>query len=283
MIRAALILCALVFASLAGAADREVVRVGDETISEADMLFMISSSAGDSGDGMRTGLALVQMGMRERTEMAGQMANELMYAEAARAAGLHKNPDAERMLRWQEIRALAGIYLAEISASWDLSDTAAKKYYEGHPDEFVQAEAVKMRYLALPPSFSEASAKSLSPDLTTIESYAARCGISVDLSVISQSDWMEKGLVRAEFEAPFFSKDRIGIIEPIKSEGVYYLIEITERRPPRQMSWEKSSTEAKQRLQRYLLVLEAEKLKSRYPVSIDERALAELGAAQPGK
>ncbi|MDR1916643.1 MAG: peptidyl-prolyl cis-trans isomerase [Synergistaceae bacterium] len=269
--------CVGVFLGAAWAADNEIARVGNEIIYDSDMLFMISSSAGDQGDGMRTGLALIQMDKRARLEMARKMADELLYAEAARAAQLHESPEVSRMLRWQEIRTLAGLYLAEISATWDLSDAAAKKYYDAHPEEFIQAEAVKMKYLALPASFDVAQIVITSPDLATIEAVAEKYFISADLSSIGHSDWMERGLVRAEFEAPFFSGDRVGVLDPIKSEGVYYLVEITERRPPRQMPWEEVSTEARQRLERHLLTAEAEKLKSRYPVRIDEKALTELG------
>jgi hypothetical protein len=278
-----LIMCALIFAAPSGAADREIARVGDEAISDADMLFMISEGAGDSGDGMRTGLALVQMDKRARAEMAGQMANELMYAAAAREAGFDKTPEAARMLRWQEVRALAGLYLANISASWDLSDAAAKKYYDGHPDEFVQAEAVRMRYAALPPGSDDLYPGLASQDLTTLEIAAASIGVSVDLSSVSQSDWMEKGLVRAEFVTPFFSSGRIGVLAPVKLDGTSYLIEITDRRPPRQLSWDEASHEARQRLQRYLLASEAERLKAKYPVRIDEGALMDLGSAASGK
>ncbi|MDR1885655.1 MAG: peptidyl-prolyl cis-trans isomerase [Synergistaceae bacterium] len=265
------------------AEERNVAVVGDLGITERDLLFMISANAGDEGDGLRTGMALVQMDERARIEMINQMADELLLSLAAREAGLDRNPAAEQMLRWQEIRTLAGLYLADASRRWDTGEAAARKYFGDHPEEFAQAEAVRMKYIALDPG---EDMDALSSDIASgagLRDVAQKRNVPLDSQGFTESEWMERGLVLREFEDAFFSTDGVGLLPPIKSDSAIYVVEITARRPKRQMSWEEAAPEAAGRLQRFLLRNEIESLKQRRPVSIDVEALNGLGRIEPAE
>lgn len=276
-----IVLASFLLVIAAFAAERELARVGKEKISEEDMLFMISAQVGDEGDGMKTGLALVQMGERERQEMIGQLSDELLLAQAAKEAGLHKKPDTVRLLRWQEIRTLAGLYLTEASRKWDTGDDAVRAYYDAHPEEFMQAAAVKIKYLILPASLDVASADIGEAD--TLSSLAEKYQLKPDSEGFQESEWLEKGFVKKEFEAAFFADEMIGLLSPTVSDGLTYLIEVTQRREPQLLAWEESALEATQRLQRALLKEEIETLKKTHPVKIDEVVLSELGGTKREK
>ncbi|MDR3332951.1 MAG: peptidyl-prolyl cis-trans isomerase [Synergistaceae bacterium] len=274
-ILAVLFLCAWSF-PLQGA-EKNIALVGEDAVTEDDMLFMISANAGEEGDGLKTGLALVQMGDGERLEMANQLADEILLSLAAKEMGLDREPGAAKMLKWQEIRALAGLYLAYASKSWDIGEDAARNYFESHRDEFAQAEAVKMRYLALPDG---SDANSLSMDISKsldLGSIAGKHGLPPDSPVLAESEWLERGLVGRDFDEALFSSDAVGVLPPLNSGGSLYIIEITDRRPKRMLSWEESSQEAAQRLGRSMLRQEIEKLRLKHPVSVDRMALSDIG------
>lgn len=264
----------LVFASISWA-ESQIASVGKEKISDADMLFMISSNVGDNGDGMRTALALVQMGDKARLDLVNQLVDELLFATAAREKKLHMDAETARMLRWQEIRTLAGLYLADVSQTWDTGTTAVKKYFDEHPEEFVQAEAVKIKYLMLPTSYDNAILMDIERG-EPFQSVAGKYYLTTEPGGFEPSAWMEKGLVKPEFAGAFFSSKQIGRLSPLQIEDVVYIVEITERREPRQLSWEEAQAEASQRLQRYLLKQEVERLKKTHPVKIDNNALSDL-------
>lgn len=273
-----LLICALTLLPGQGKADETVVKVGGDKISEADLIFLIG---GGGADAMQTGLALVQMDMKAREELANRVAEQVLLALAARERKLHQKPEIARMLRWQEIQELAGAYLAEIGASWDLSEPTVKKYYDEHPDEFIQAEAVKIKYIALPRDADAAEViaalKAGSDFAQTSAKYGDR---NAPLEGAAESGWLEKGLVRKEFESAFFSSKTTGLLDPIKTDADTYVVEITSRREPELLPWNEAKDEARQRLERTLLKNEIEKLKKAHPVVVDERALRNLGGVE---
>lgn len=260
-----------------------VVSVGDEKVSQDDLLFMIASNVGDDGDGMKTGLALVQMDAKARSDFANQVADEMLFALAAREKELHKDPNTVRMLRFQEMRTLAGLYLADASRNWDISDTAVKQYYEENPLEFMEAEAVKIKYLLLPDTLDANDIVAQAKSGLDLKSIAEKHALSGDSYGLNESEWMEKGLVKKDFETAFFASDKTGLVDPIPAANGTYLVEITARREPRKLSWEEARMEASQRLQRFLLKQEVETLRKKYPVNIDEKFLQQLGGAETAK
>lgn len=275
-----ILLCALFFSPLRSSADETavVVKVGGEGITEADLLFLIG---GGEADAMQVGFALVRMDMKAREEMANHAADQLLLALAAREGKMHLKPEVARLLRWQEIQILAGAYIAQTGAGWDLSEPAAKRYYEEHPDEFIEAEAVKVRYISLPKGTDPGEVLSVlrggADFVRTKMKYETK---DASLDGVSESSWLQKGLVRREFEEAFFSSKAIGLLDPVETDTHTYIIEITSRRESAPLSWDEAQDEARQRLERALFKSELEKLKKSHPVAVDEKALRNLGGAE---
>lgn len=274
-----LLLILLLTSVLSGAVleERKIAQVGKEAITERDLLFLLSTNVGDQGDGMRTALALVQMDERARLEMTEGFADQLLLSMAAQRKKLHEDPEIARIIRWQEIQTLAGAYLAEIGSAWDLSEEAAKSYYEEHPDEFIQAEAVKIRSFMMTASADVtilAKAASVNPDFDEL---AHQYDIAEDALGMTESPWMEKGLIGGDLERLLFESDVRGLLSPITSEAGTRVIEVTDRRPARLLTWEEARVEARQRLQRFYLRREIETQRSATPVSIDVEVLNQLG------
>lgn len=266
----------LVFLAGVFAGERRIVSIGSETIDTDDVLLRVSAGVGDSGDGLRTGLALVQMGERGRKELVGQMTDELLCAIAAKDQALDRDPEVARMLRWQEIHTLAGLYLTAAARSWDLGDASVHRYFDQHPEEFVDAEAVRIKYLTMKLEYSVDSFRQESKSGATLADIAKKHAEHLIESDLIESDWMEKGLVRQEFAPFFFTTTETGLLDPIVAKDAIYLVDIVERRPPRQLFWEEARPEASQRLHRSLLQQEMDVLRKRYEVQVDEKMLEAL-------
>ena len=261
--------------------DRNIVAVDGERITERDVIFTISVSAGDGGDGLRTGMALLQMDERARVDLINRLTDELLLSIEARNRGLDKDPAASSMLKWQEIQSLAGLYLADASRSWDTSEEAARKYFDDHPEEFVQAEAVKMKYLETDAGSGIADLSLDAAPGADLRVIAERKKIPLDFPGLTESEWIERGFSDGKFDDAFFSSEVIGLIPPIESDNKVYFVEITSRRPPRQLSWSEAAPEAAERLRRFLLKEEIGRLRSKHAVSVDIEALNGLGGIEP--
>ena len=124
---------------------KTVVTVGNETLSDREMLQLLQSSA--NGNIMMVGLMLTQSTLADRTEMANQMADTMLFAEGARLDGLTEREDIAFKLKWQRIQLLVEAYINERSQKWDMSEKAMKDYYNSHKDEFVQAEGAHVRHI----------------------------------------------------------------------------------------------------------------------------------------
>ena len=126
---------------------KTVVTVGNETLSDREMLQLLQSSA--NGNIMMVGLMLTQSTLADRTEMANQMADTMLFAEGARLDGLTEREDIAFKLKWQRIQLLVEAYINERSQKWDMSEKAMKDYYNSHKDEFVQAEGAHVRHILM--------------------------------------------------------------------------------------------------------------------------------------
>ncbi|MDR3355385.1 MAG: peptidyl-prolyl cis-trans isomerase [Synergistaceae bacterium] len=260
--------------------ERNIAAVDGEHITERDVIFTISVSAGDDGDGLRTGMALLQMDERARIDLIDRLTDELVLSIEAKSRGLDKDPAAASMLRWQEIQSLAGLYLADASKGWDTSEGAARKYFDDHPEEFVQAEAVKMKYIEIDTGSDAIALASGAVSGDGLLAIAERGKLPLDSPGLTESEWIERGFSSGKFDDAFFSNDAIGIIPPIESDNKIYLIEITSRRPPRQLSWNEAAPEAAERLRRHLLKQEITRSRDKHAISIDIAALNGLGGIE---
>ena len=275
-ISAVFVFVTIFYVSSAFAADETVLTVGSVKLSETDVLQMLASTAG--GNKMMVGMILGQSTVKERKEVVGQMADAVLFAEAAKSAGLDRRSDIAFQINWQTMQTLLQAYLQQLSAKWDMSDKAMRTYYDNHKQEFVQAAAAQARHIL---TETESDALSAALQIYKTKDFAkVAAEYSRDPNTANNGGelgWVEKGLMTASVDKAIEGAKIGSLVGPVKSEFGWHIIEVTARRDAKQLTFEEASEEVVQRLQRQYIDNELDALKKKHKVVIDEKLLENLG------
>ena len=248
-ISAVFVFVTIFYVSSAFAADETVLTVGSVKLSETDVLQMLASTAG--GNKMMVGMILGQSTVKERKEVVGQMADAVLFAEAAKSAGLDRRSDIAFQIKWQTMQTLLQAYLQQLSAKWDMSDKAMRTYYDNHKQEFVQAAAAQARHIL---TETESDALSAALQIYKTKDFAkVAAEYSRDPNTANNGGelgWVEKGLMTASVDKAIEGAKIGSLVGPVKSEFGWHIIEVTARRDAKQLTFEEASEEVVQRLQR---------------------------------
>lgn len=269
---------AIAMATAAFAADGSapVIQVGSQSLNENEVLQVLGSSAG--GNPMMVGMMLAQATSKDRLEMANQIADALVFAEAAQKAGIDKNPDTAFKIKWQTIQTLVEAYLGEAGKKLDVSEKAMKKYYDGHKSEFIQAPASHVLHILCE---TEKEASEVKAEIEKTKDFAkvATAKSKDPNSAPGGGDlgWVEKGTLDKDFEAAADAAQLNELVGPVKSAYGWHILKVTERRPQKQMTYDEAVQEVSQRMQRNFIDEQLQAAKKSIEVKIDQKALDNLG------
>ena len=274
-----LAICSLVFilgASGAMAADKPILTVGSSALNEKEVLNLMATTTG--GNEMMVGLMLAQSTLKDRVDLVNQMAHALLFAEAAKRRGLESRPDIAFQIKWQTMQILTQAYFEQNSAKWDMSEKAVRNYYETHKNEFYQAPASHARHIL---SQTEGDALNAALEVYRTKDFAkAASEYSRDPNSAKNGGdlgWVEKGMMVAPVEAAIEGASIGSLVGPVKSDYGWHIIEVTERRPGKQLNFEESAEMVVQALQKHYFENELKELQAKFSVNIDEEALKNLG------
>jgi len=266
----------LVAASAAMAADKPVLTVGTSTLDEKEVLNLMATTTG--GNQMMVGLMLAQSTLPERVDLVNQMAHALLFAEAARSKGLEARPDIAFQIKWQTMQILMQAYFEQNASKWDMSEKAVRNYYDTHKEEFYQKPGAHTRHIL---SQTEGDALNAALEVYKTKDFAKVASeYSRDPNSAKNGGdlgWVEKGMMVAPVEAAIEGASVGSLVGPVKSDYGWHIIEVTERRPGKQLSFEESAERAVQGLQKQYLENELKELQAKFGVTIDEEALKNLG------
>ena len=266
----------LVAASAAMAADKPVLTVGTSTLDEKEVLNLMATTTG--GNQMMVGLMLAQSTLPERVDLVNQKAQTLLFAEAARSKGLEARPDIAFQIKWQTMQILMQGYFEQNASKWDMSEKAVRNYYDTHKEEFYQKPGAHTRHIL---SQTEGDALNAALEVYKTKDFAKVASeYSRDPNSAKNGGdlgWVEKGMMVAPVEAAIEGASVGSLVGPVKSDYGWHIIEVTERRPGKQLSFEESAERAVQGLQKQYLENELKELQAKFSVNIDEEALKNLG------
>lgn len=259
--------------------EEPVIRVGQETVGSREMLQVLGMNVG--GNEMALGMALYRMDQKARQEFADQLADALLLARAAEAKGIALEPSVAAALRWQRIRTLSQAYLERVAGTWDTGEQALKRYYDGHRDEFVQAEAVHVRHIL---TEDEGTARKALLRLVGGEDFAkVAADLSQDKGTAERGgdlEWVERGQTPKPFEDLAFASKTGSVAGPVKTDFGWHVLQVLEHRAAKALSFQEAKGEVAQRLQRSYLEQTLKKLREQTPVTVDTKALSGLGGIQ---
>ncbi len=232
----------------------------------------------------------VARGIRLPLENAAQMASfvdqaflsDLLF-EKARAKGLDRSPKVRQDLAVFTTDLLAGeAYQALVEEkAKQISEEELKAFFAAHGDTFREPEQVRVSRIIVQ---TEPEAKAVFAELRKGKDFAALAKAkSVDqMSAQSGGDlgFLSRG-VFPEMDSVMFSLKPNQTSNPVPFRNAYCLLKVTERKEARLKTYEEARSDVQTRLHaekvRNALEETIALLKKTYPVTLDEKALEQLG------
>lgn len=273
-----------------------LAKVGDRAITLGDYVSALERM--DSFDRLR-----YQTKERRKLLLDEMIDVELLAREAERQ-GIDKEPETQAYLR-QLMREEVLRQLRDAQPRADqVPASEVRSYYEAHPEEFADPERRRVAVIALKDEKTAqavleevqgadgkrwgtvARARSVLPKATE----GTPLEFEGDLGLTSSNE-AERGQnvrVPKEVREALFTIDEPGAVHPkvVPAEGRFYVVRLLSKSPARQRTLEEADTVirvrlVKQRVEQAERALE-EELRKKYPVTIDEAALAQLKLPEPG-
>lgn len=179
-----------------------------------------------------------------------------LFSQAAKAAGMEKEPAIKTRLDYVQQEYLANEYLRRKAAkAVVVSDEELRDYYKNHISEFKPPEEIKARHILVKTEaqankildkikggadFSEVARKQ------SIDPAAAKGG---RLQMPNGSDWLPKGTFEKGFEYELFKLSKGDVGGPVKSQFGWHLLKVEDRRQPDTASFVQVRGFIKKRLQ----------------------------------
>ena len=262
------------------AAPNVISQVGQETITDGDLRFILSQHA--NGNEAMAMIMMAQMSEEEKIDFVSQITDALLLAQAAQRKGYQLEDSVARRLRWDAIQTLSQAYMTQVAGNWDLSEKAMETYYETHRDEFVQNEAVHVRHVLVD---SQERARSILLRAMSGENFAEMAAKeSLDQGSARKGGdlgWLGRGQATHSFEEVAFSLKAGRLGGPVESDFGWHVLEVLERREHRALSYAEARPLVAQALQQSYMKAEIESLRAVEGYAIDEEAAKSLGLMAP--
>lgn len=216
-----------------------VAKVGDQTITEADLTFAAEDMAQD----------LSQMPPDERRAFLVRILVDMkVMSEAARAQGMDKTEIFAQRLKYLEERALRRAYFNDEIAK-GITEEAARAEYDKFVAAFKPQEEVHASHILVE---SEDKAKELKAELDKGADFATLAKAnSIDPGKDNGGDlgFFAKGQMVPEFETAAFALKNPGdISEPVKSQFGWHIIKLDEKRESSPPTFEQVAPQIQQQL-----------------------------------
>ncbi|MCA1960585.1 MAG: peptidyl-prolyl cis-trans isomerase [Desulfomonile sp.] len=214
-----------------------------------------------------------------RKKILDEVISFMLFAEAAKAKGIDKEPAIKTRLDYTQTEYLSREYfrrqMAEIPP---VSEAEMKAYFKDHAQEFKPPEEIKARHILLQ---TEADANKVLAEVkagkdfeelarkNSIDPAAASGG---RLALPDGREWLPKGTFEASFEHALSKIPKGQVGGPIKTQFGWHILKVEDRRQPEMPSFVQVRSAIKNRLEEQkraeLHRKITEELKKTYPVTI---------------
>ncbi len=214
-----------------------------------------------------------------RRKILDEVVTFTLFAEAAKAEGIDKEPAVKTRLDYAQTEYLAREYFRrKLEKTPLVAEEDLRAFYKEHTDEFKPPEEIKARHILVG---SEAEAKKLLEKLEDGADFAELAKKhSIDpaaeeggrLRAPGGNEWLPKGSFEKSFEHVLFKIPKGELGGPVKSQFGWHILKVDDRRQPAVPSYVQVRSAIKNRLEERkrneLHEKTAEELKKTIPVEI---------------
>ncbi len=276
----AMIVVALV-AAMAGTAvasdGKPIVSVGSDKVGEEELLSLVVRQSGVQKQMMP--FLLAQMTLEQREELVDQVVTSLLLSQAAMMEGLYLDEDVALTLRWNRANTLAQAYINKVARDWSFKREDLQEYYEAHTDDYYVPEQAHVRHILVE---TEGEASRILLEVMTDESAFAEVARTKSIDTGSAQKggdlgWISPGQTVPAFDELVFSMKQDSIKGPVESRFGWHVVQVLEKKPGHQLNFEEALPQIREDIMQWYLDQEVEKLKGRFNVEVDRKALSNLG------
>jgi peptidyl-prolyl cis-trans isomerase C len=191
-----------------------------------------------------------------RKKILDEVVSFMLFAEAAKAAGIDKEPAMKTRMEYQDIQLLAREYFQrQLSAKPPISEEELQGYYKDHISEFTPPEEIKVRHILVK---TEAEANKALEEAKSGKDFAELAKkYSIDPAaasggVLAQADgrdWLPKGTFEKSFEYTVFQIPKGQIGGPVKTQFGWHVLKVEDRRQPETPAFVQVRSAIRSRLQ----------------------------------
>lgn len=214
-----------------------------------------------------------------RKKILDEVVSFMLFAEAAKAQGIDKEPAIKTRLEYLQTEYLAREYFRRYLAKTpQVSEETLTAYYKDHLSEFKPPEEIKARHILVK---TEAQANKIMDELkggkdfielakkNSIDPAAASGG---KLELPDGRDWLPRGQFEKSFEHILFSIPKGQVGGPTKTQFGWHILKVEDRRQPETASFVQVRSQIKNKLEEQkdskIHAKLTEELKKSIPVTI---------------
>ncbi len=191
-----------------------------------------------------------------RKKILDEVISFTLFAEAAKAQGIDKEPAIKTRLNYLQTEYLAREYFQRYMAKVPpISEETLTAYYKNNLSEFKPPEEIKARHILVK---TEAQANKILDQLKSGKDFAELAKKnSIDpaganggkLELPDGRDWLPKGAFEKSFEHVLFKIPKGEFGGPIKTQFGWHILKVEDRRQPETPSFVQVRSQIKNKLQ----------------------------------
>jgi peptidyl-prolyl cis-trans isomerase C len=191
-----------------------------------------------------------------RKKILDEVVSFMLFAEAAKAQGIDKEPAIKTRLEYLQTEYLAREYFRRyLAKAPQVSEETLTAYYKDHLSEFKPPEEIKARHILVK---TEAQANKILDELkggkdfielakkNSIDPAAANGG---KLELPDGRDWLPRGQFEKSFEHILFSIPKGQLGGPTKTQFGWHILKVEDRRQPETLSFVQVRSQIKNKLE----------------------------------
>ncbi|HEX4915742.1 MAG TPA: peptidylprolyl isomerase [Vicinamibacterales bacterium] len=274
MARAAMCVAIAIGAAAAAVAAGQVLAdVGGDRISREEFLEAVAGMR-RQGDLQLTIKTLTREGHRE---ILDDLIEKRLYAAAARAEGLHKQPGVQRAIEQAANEILAHHYLDVRITSAEVADTELRAFYEKNKNTLIRPAQVKARHIVVK---TPDEAHSIIKRLRGGADFAAVAAeVSLEAATRAKGGdlgWVPRGVMTKPFEDAIFALAVGQISDPIETPYGVHVVKVEETQQPALPAFELVRDDIRTRILQQRREQLKQQLASKIGVTINQAALDAL-------
>lgn len=270
------VMVAVAMAAVAATAAVQVLaEVGGDRISRDEFLAAVAGLRRE-GDLQLTLKTLTREGHRE---ILDDLIEKRLYGRAARAEGLHKQPDVQRAIEQATNEILAHRYLDVRITNANVADIELRAFYDQHKNELVVPARVKARHIVVK---TRDEAQAVIKRITGGADFA-KLAEEVSLETTTRAKggdlgWVPRGVMTKPFEDAIFALAAGQVSEPIDTPYGVHVVKIEEVQQPALPAFELVRDDVRTRILQQRRDQLKKQLAEKIGVTINQAALEALSA-----